>query len=88
MNYLATITSKRQFTIPVAIFEELNLQVGQKVIVSEEDGSIKITSALALLDKLAGSVKVPKKYKGMDIDEMIEKAKREYFRKKYGVYRR
>ena len=85
MNYLATITSKRQFTIPVAIFEELNLQVGQKVIVSEEDGSIKITSALALLDKLAGSVKIPKKYQGMDIDEIIEKAKKEYFRKKYGV---
>lgn len=85
MNYLATITSKRQFTIPAAIFKELNFQEGEKVIVSEEDGSMKITSALALLDKLGGCVKVPKKYRGVPIDKMIEMAKREYFKKKYGV---
>lgn len=85
MNYLATITSKRQLTIPADLFRKLNLQEKQKVIVSEEDGSMKITSALALLDKLAGSVKLPKKYKRVPTDEMIERAKREYFRKKYGV---
>ncbi len=85
MNYLATITSKRQLTIPAELFRKLDLKENQKVVISEEDGSIKITSAMALLDKLAGSVKVPKKYKGIPIDKMIEIAKEDYFKKKYGV---
>ena len=38
--------------------------------------------ALSALYKLMGSVKRPEKYKDMDIDEMIEKAKMEYFSKK------
>lgn len=40
---------------------------------------MKKSSTIHLIDKLAGSVKIPKKYQGMDIDEMIEKAKTEYF---------
>ena len=38
--------------------------------------------AVAAMYKLMGSVKRPAKYKNMDIDEMIEKAKMEYFKKK------
>lgn len=84
LHDMATITSKRQLTIPAKIFRKLGLQEGEKVRVSEEDGSIKITSYLKLLDKLAGSVKVPRRFKGLTIDQMIEKARKEHFSKKYG----
>jgi len=82
MPQVATITSKRQLTIPVAIFQNLNLQKGQKVIVSEEEDSIKIEPAMALLDRLAGSVRVPKRFKGLSPNEIIKKAKEEYFSKR------
>ena len=86
---MATITSKRQLTIPAKIFRKLGLKEGEKVKVMEEDGSLKIVSYLKLLDKLAGSVKVPKKFKGLTPDQMIKRAKGEYFReryqKKYGI---
>lgn len=83
IQVMATITSKRQLTIPVKIFRKLGLQDGEKVQVSEENGSIKITSYLKLLDELAGSVKLPKRFKGLPIDEVIKRAKDEYFREKY-----
>ncbi len=83
LHDMATITSKRQLTIPAKIFRKLGLQEGEKVRVSEENGSIRITSYLKLLDKLAGSVKVPQRFKGLTVDQMTEKAKNEYFRDKY-----
>jgi len=84
MNYIATITSKRQFTIPSALFKEAKLKSNQKVLVSlvSADGVLKIEPMKRTVDQLAGSVKVPSRYKGMDIDKMIEKAKLEYFSKK------
>lgn len=82
---LATITSKRQFTIPVAAFEDLNFRVGQKVVVTSDNGALKITPAEKLVNDLAGSIRVPKKFKNKNIDEIIEIAKARYFAKKYGV---
>ena len=84
MNYIATITSKRQFTIPVALFREANLKTNQKVLVRlvSADGVLRVEPMKRIVDQLAGSVKVPSQYKGMNIDEMIEKAKLEYFSKK------
>ena len=72
MNHLATITSKRQFTIPAAIFKELNLQIGQKVIVSSENNELKIISAQKLVDQLAGSVKIPPKLRGVPFEKELE----------------
>ena len=82
MAELATITSKRQLTIPVAIFDDLNLQQGQRVLVYQDKGTIRIEPALDLVDQLAGSVKLPKRFKGMSIDKVITKAKKEYFSQK------
>lgn len=84
MNYIATITSKRQFTIPAALFKEANLKTNQKVLVRlvSADGVLRVEPMKRIVDQLAGSVKVPSQYKGMNIDEMIEKAKLEYFSKK------
>jgi len=48
-----------------------------------EDGVIKVEPAVDLVRRLAGSVKVPKRFRGMAIDEVIEKAKKEYFLEKF-----
>lgn len=84
MNYIATITSKRQFTIPVALFKKANLKSNQRVLVKlvSADGVLRVEPMKRIVDELAGSVKIPVQYKGMDIDKMIEKAKFEYFSKK------
>ncbi len=83
MSQMATITSKKQLTIPAEVFRKAGLQIGQRVIVSEENGSLKITSAEALVEKLAGSVPIPKKWQGKDLDQIIDEARDEYFRSKY-----
>lgn len=82
MPQLVTITSKRQFTIPVSIFRELNLKEGEKVLVSRENGAIRVEPVLSLIERLAGSIKVPSKLKGLSPDALIEKAKKEYFSQK------
>lgn len=79
MVYTATLTSKKQLTIPAQIFYQLNLKEGQKVIVSESNGSIMIEPSLALIERLAGSVKIPKGFQGLSPDEMIKKAREEHF---------
>lgn len=81
MVYTATLTSKKQLTIPAQIFYQLNLKEGQKVIVSEKNGSIMIEPSLALVDRLAGSVKIPKRFRGLSPDKMIQKAREEHFKK-------
>lgn len=82
MQQIATITSKRQLTIPAKIFSHLNLKKGQKVAILQVGGSLKIEPMTAVLDRLAGSVKIPKRFKGLPLEEVIEQAKKEYFRKK------
>lgn len=83
MSQMATITSKQQLTIPTKIFKKLNWKKGQKVIVSEENGELRIKSALDLIHQLAGSVKIPKRFKGLTLDQIINKAKSEYFAQTY-----
>lgn len=83
MSHLATITSKGQITIPSKIFKKVGLREGEKVLVSEENGEIRIKSAIDLVEELAGSVKLPKKYRGMSEEKIIKQAKEEYFKNKY-----
>lgn len=83
MNQLATITSKKQLTLPAELFRKAGLRIGQKVIVSEENGRLTITSAEKLVEELAGSVPMPKRWKGKSIDVIIEQARDEYFKEKY-----
>lgn len=73
------ITSKRQITIPVEIFNYLNLKRGDRLIVDLEEDKIVMQGAQLLLDKIAGSLKPPRKYKNKSIDFIIRQAKREYF---------
>lgn len=82
MNYLATITSKRQLTIPVELYKLMAFQEGQKVIISKMDEGIRVESALSLVGRLAGSVEIPNKFKNLTLEKMIIKAKKEYFKNK------
>jgi len=79
MNQLATITSKRQLTIPAAIFRKAGLAEGQKVLISLEKGSLRVESSLALVKRLSGSVEVPLRFKGKKIGQIIALAKKERF---------
>lgn len=80
--YLATITDKRQITIPVDVYKAMKMEKGQKLIVRVDGGIINMEPVEDLIESLAGSVKVPTKYKNMSIDEVVVKAKQEYFSKK------
>jgi len=82
MNSLATITSKRQLTIPSAIFKKAKLKEGDKVIIAENEGELRIKRAVDLVEELAGSVQVPDHLKGIDIDEAIRIAKEIHFGKR------
>jgi len=80
MNQVATITSKKQLTIPVAIFNKIGLRIGQKVLISEDNGRLLITPAEKLVEELAGILTMPKKWKGKTLNQVIEDSKKEYFR--------
>lgn len=82
MQQTATITSKRQLTIPVEIFNRMGLRQGNKLIVSLEDKAIKIVSASDLIERLSGSVKVPREFEKMSVKQITQKAKLAYFKNK------
>jgi bifunctional DNA-binding transcriptional regulator/antitoxin component of YhaV-PrlF toxin-antitoxin module len=80
MNYIATITSKRQLTIPAQVFTKMKLLEGEKVHITIDKNQIKISRFGNLLDNLAGRVAIPKRYKGFTSDEMVKKAKNEHMK--------
>jgi len=82
MNFLATVTSKRQLTIPVGISKKIGLSEGDKVLVREEKGQLIISPAYKLVNQIAGSVTIPEKLKGINPDQAITKAKEKYFKNK------
>lgn len=84
MQQIATITSKRQLTIPVSIFKRIKLKERQKVIVEEEGGVIKIQPSINKVLGLSGSVKIPKRFKGKTLKQIISTSKKEYFLEKFG----
>ncbi len=82
MAHLATITSKRQLTIPSALFSKAKFSKGDKVIIEESNGDIRITSSANLVEKLAGSVSVQKHLRGVDLNKAVKIAKKSYFKRK------
>lgn len=75
------ITSKRQITIPAELFRALNLAEGDRLAAQVEKGRLLMQKSQNILDEIAGSLVVPRKYKGMPLDKIIDKAKKEYFKK-------
>ncbi|OGE40571.1 hypothetical protein A3D25_00435 [Candidatus Daviesbacteria bacterium RIFCSPHIGHO2_02_FULL_43_12] len=85
MSQLATITSKKQLTLPAELFRKVGFKVGQKVVVMEENGSLKISSSERLVEELAGSVPMPKEWEGRDLDQVIDQSVAVYIQEKYQV---
>jgi AbrB family looped-hinge helix DNA binding protein len=79
MSGLATITSKRQLTIPVKLFDELGLSTGDKMIVDSNGGELRLRKATKMVSELAGSVRVNKNLR--NVDQAIAQAKRARFGK-------
>ena len=82
MTYLATITSKRQFTIPIDLFKKANLKTNQKVLITMDDsqsGSFRVQSMRKLVEDLAGSVSLAKEYKGLSLNQITKKAREDYY---------
>lgn len=76
------ISSKRQITIPVLIFNQLGLSQGDELMVKIDQNKIIMEKSELLLRDLAGSLKAPKRYQNKPIDFVIREAKKEYFAKK------
>jgi len=79
MQKTATITSKKQLTIPARVYEEAGFERGQKVLVSVEDGKMIVYPTEHLIDRLAGSLKTPESWRGKDTKNIIGQAKEKYF---------
>ncbi|KKP88447.1 MAG: hypothetical protein UR93_C0013G0007 [Berkelbacteria bacterium GW2011_GWA2_35_9] len=75
----ATITSKRQLTIPASIFNELGLSTVRTMVIEKNNNSLVLTPVQNLVNTLAGSITIPKKYQGLSMDKIIENSKTEYF---------
>ncbi|PIY71126.1 hypothetical protein COY88_02020 [Candidatus Roizmanbacteria bacterium CG_4_10_14_0_8_um_filter_35_28] len=77
------ITSKRQITIPVKIFDELGMAQGDHLLVEKKDQSLMLTPAEVLVKRLAGVIKTSKPLKDEELEKMIFQSKVKYFRDKY-----
>ncbi|MBI5123411.1 AbrB/MazE/SpoVT family DNA-binding domain-containing protein [Candidatus Roizmanbacteria bacterium] len=73
------ISSKRQVTIPVDIFKYLSLNEGDRLVVNIDEGKIVMEKSQKILDEIAGSLILPKKYKNKPLDYIIRDSKQEYF---------
>jgi len=79
MMQLATITSKKQFTIPADIFRAAGFKTGQKILVTRKDRSLLLEPVEDIVENLAGSVRIPKKYRNLTIGKIKKKAIHDYF---------
>lgn len=73
MTGMTTITSKRQMTIPAKLFRELNLQEGDRLIVTEVAGELRLKKATTMVLKYAGLLAL--QGKSIDLDKAISQAK-------------
>jgi AbrB family looped-hinge helix DNA binding protein len=78
----STVTSKMQVTIPSKIAKKVGVGVGEKVQFTERNGEIVITPVKGLVNELAGSLKIPAKWVGKDVETIIKSAKCEHFKSK------
>lgn len=93
MEYVTTISSKGQITLPAAIRRSLNINTGDRLTVVKNDSAITIKADTyeAELAKLRAKVAVHLKAKGLyglsieEIKRRTESEKVKYYKEKYGV---
>lgn len=83
MTYLASITSKRQLTLPASVYDYLQLKPGSKLMVSVENNVLRLESTERVLLSLRGSVSLPVGHRVVPQESEIETAKELYFKEKY-----
>ena len=79
MQKKVRITSKRQITIPKKLYDKLDFQKGEVLVLRDSGGGIMMEKPTQVLDDLAGSVKLPNRFQGLSSQEIVKKAKKEYF---------
>lgn len=79
MLHTVKITSKRQITIPIKAYKQLHLDKDDQLTIRVVANSLVLQKAQSLLDSLAGSLKLPKKYRNKPLEEIIRQAKKDYF---------
>lgn len=86
MNYVLTLSSKNQLTLPVSMVSHLGLNKGSKVWANVDDKTVSLEKAPSW-DELQGSVKDTHLTRGKSTLEIIEMAKKieaKRIAKKYG----
>ena len=79
MLQTVSISSKRQITIPAKVYGKLGLKQGEKMVVRSKGGTLTMQKASGVLESLAKSVILPKRFVELDTSEIVSKAKKEYF---------
>ena len=74
MVSIATVTSKGQVTLPVAIRRALSINAGDKLTFTVEDDRVLVQPAADFLS-LAGSVQVPPEVRGAPWADIKEQAR-------------
>ena len=78
----ATLTSKRQLTLPKEVFVRMTSIPSRKFSIEFEEGKLILTPIDYLIDQLAGSLTAPSKWKNKSTEEIIAQSKKEYFSNK------
>jgi AbrB family looped-hinge helix DNA binding protein len=78
MTYTATVTSKRQITLPAKLFSDFDISPGDKLLISRQGEVLIMQRQLDLVDRLAGSVQPPSRYKALSFERMLKQAKQDF----------
>jgi antitoxin PrlF len=74
-EYVATITSKGQLTLPAAVRRQLGIDVGDKVaIVIEDEEGARLRRIEHDVRSVRGLIATPPGLESQDFDELIEEA--------------
>lgn len=74
-EYVATVTSKGQLTLPVAVRRSLGIDPGDRVtfVIDEENGA-RLRRVEHTVKSVRGSIPTPPGLESVDFDDLIEEA--------------
>lgn len=88
MTYQVKLSKKNQGTIPVKVLEELGMPKNSSqyvLLVKDIRGGYRLVNQLQEIQKMAGSIEVPKDLQNLSDDELeshIQQAKHDHFSSK------
>ena len=75
MTYLATVSSKNQFTLPIGLVNKFNLLKGSKIIINlidDQTATISPVQDLTLLRKKLSKNPIAKKYAKLSWNQLVK----------------